>query len=67
MLGRAVEEMRRPLGEIVGIDPSRADQRPIDMMLDHPLERLGLRAFAQVKAGIEIEAIFALDVGADEG
>jgi hypothetical protein len=37
------------------------------MMLDHPLERPGLRAFAQVKAGIEIEAIFALDMGADEG
>jgi hypothetical protein len=67
MLGRSVEEMRRPLGEIVRIDPPRADQRPINMMLDHPLERPGLRAFAQVKAGIEIEAIFALDMGADEG
>ena len=32
---RAVEEMRRPLGKIVAIDPARADQRPIDMVLDH--------------------------------
>ena len=67
MLGRAVEEMRRPLGEILGIDPARADQRPIDVVLDHPLERPGLRALLQIKPGIEIEAIFAFDMGANEG
>ena len=44
VLGRAVEEMRRALGEIVRIDPARADQRPIDVVLDHALERPGLRA-----------------------
>ena len=42
VLGRAVEEMRRSLGKIVRIDPARTDQRPIDMVLDHPLERPGL-------------------------
>src|SRR6266540_2739118 len=40
----AVKEMRRTLGKIVAIDPARADQRPIDMVLDHPLEGPGLRA-----------------------
>jgi len=63
----AVEEMRRPLGEIVRIDPARADQSPIDMVLDHALECPGLRAFALAKARVEIEAVFLLDMRADEG
>ena len=67
MLGRAIEEMRRPLGKIFGIDPARTDQRPIDVMLDHSLERPGLRALLQIEAGIEIEAVFALDMRANEG
>ncbi len=44
MLGRRIEEMRRPLGEVFGVDPARANQRPIDVVLDHPLERPSLRA-----------------------
>ena len=67
MLRHAVEEMRRPLGKILGIDPARADQRPIDMVLDHPLERPGLRARLQAERGVEIEAVFAFDMGANEG
>ena len=67
MLRRPVEEMRRPLGKIVAIDPARADQRPIDMVLDHPLERPGLRARLQAERGVEIEAVFALDMRANEG
>src|SRR5207253_5962350 len=67
VLGHAVEEMRRTLGEILRIDPARADQRPIDMMLDHALERPGLGALLQAERRIEIEAVFALDMGADEG
>ena len=67
MFGRAVEEVRRPLGEIVGIDPARADQRPVDMMLDHPLERPGLRARLQAERRVEIKAVLSLDMRADEG
>ena len=36
-------------------------------MLDHALERPGLRARLQRQRGVEIEAIFALDMGANEG
>jgi len=64
---RAIEEMRRPLGEILRLDPARADQRPIDVMFDHPLERPCLRALLAVEPGVEIEAIFTFDMGADEG
>ncbi|MGY4423345.1 hypothetical protein ACVWY2_005794 [Bradyrhizobium sp. JR6.1] len=67
MIGRAVEEMRGPLGEIGVVDPARADQRPVDVMLDHALEGPGLRARLQAQRRVEIEAVFALEMGADEG
>ena len=63
MRRRAVEEMRRPLGKIVGIDPARADQRPIDMVLDHPLERPGLRARLQAERRVEVETVFGSRYG----
>ncbi len=44
MLGGAIEEMRGPFCKVFSIDPARTDQCPIDMVLDHPLERPGLRA-----------------------
>ena len=59
--------MRRALGKILGIDPARADQRPIDVVLDHPLERPGLRARLQTERRVEIEAVFAFDMRANEG
>ena len=67
MCRRAVEEMRRSLGEIVGIDPARADQRPIDMVLDHPLEGPGLGARLQAERGVEVETVFGFEMRADEG
>jgi hypothetical protein len=67
MLRRAVEEMRRPPGEVLGIDPARTDQGPIEMMLDHPLERPGLGALLQIERGVEIETVFAFDMRANEG
>ncbi len=36
-------------------------------MLDHALERPGLGALLQAQRRIEIEAVFALDMGTDEG
>src|SRR5438132_1011782 len=63
---RAVEEMRGSLGKIVAVDPARADQRPIDMMLDHPLEGPGLRARLEAERGVEIEAIFGFQMRPDE-
>jgi hypothetical protein len=36
-------------------------------MLDHPLDRPRLRALRGIEPGIEIETVFALDMGADEG
>ena len=59
--------MRRPLGKILGVDPARADQRPVDVVLDHPLERPGLRTLLQAQRRVEIEAVFAFDMRADEG
>ena len=63
---RAVEEMRRPLGKIVAIDPARADQRPVDVVLDHPLEGPGLRPRLQAERGIEIEAVFGFQMRTNE-
>src|SRR5439155_26355040 len=63
----AVEEMRRALGKIVAIDPARADQRPVDMVLDHPLERPSLRTRLQAERRIEIETVFGFQMGANEG
>jgi len=37
------------------------------MVLDHALERPGLRAHLAVEAGVEIKTISALDMGPDEG
>lgn len=67
VIGRAVEEMRRPFGEIRIVDPACADQRPIDVMLDHAFERPGLCARLQAQRRVEIETVFSLDMGADEG
>src|SRR6202049_4365347 len=67
MLGRAIEEMRRPFGKVFSIYPPRADQRPINMVLDHPLERPGLRALLQIKRRVEIETVFAFNMRANEG
>ena len=67
MRGCSVEEMRRPLGKVDGIDPARSNQRPINVMLDHPLERPGLRPLPQIKTGVEIEAVFGLNVRPNEG
>ena len=58
MVRGRVEEMRRPLGKIVAIDPARTHQRPIDMVFDHPLEGPGLRARLQAERGVEIETVF---------
>src|SRR5260370_42229649 len=67
MFGCGIEKMCRPLGEILRIGPTGTHQRPIEMMLDHPLKGPGLRALQRIQAAIEIEAVFSLNVGADEG
>ncbi len=67
MRRHGIEEMRRPLGEIFTVDPARADQRPIDMVFDHPLECPGLRARLQRQRRVEIETVFGFEMGADEG
>ncbi len=67
----ALRECRRRnatvLGEIIGIDPAHADQRPVEVMLDHPLDRPGLSALGEIETPIEIDVIFAFDIGADKG
>ena len=67
MVGRAVKEMRRPLGEIIRVNPARSDQRPIDVVFDHALKRPGLRTRLQTERRVEVEAIFAFNMRADEG
>src|SRR5258705_6055111 len=67
MLGRAIEEMRRPFGKVISIHPARADQRPIDVVLDHPLERPGLRTRLQAEGRVKVETVFAFEMRADEG
>src|ERR1700723_59596 len=67
MLRRRIEEMRGSLGKIFRIDPARAYQGPIDMVFDHAFERPGLRTLLQTKRRIEIEAVFALNMRANEG
>jgi hypothetical protein len=37
------------------------------MVLDHAFERPGPRPHLAIEPGVEIKAIFALDMGADEG
>src|SRR5690349_24114896 len=66
MLRRRIEKMRRALGEILRIDPAGADHRPIEMMFDHPFECPGLRTVLQAERGIEVESVFAFEVGANE-
>src|SRR5258708_37146271 len=59
--------MRRPLGKVRIVDPARADQPPIDMVLDHPLKRPGLRARLQAEGRVEVKAVFGFEMGANEG
>ena len=63
----AVEEMGRTLFEIHIVHPAVLDQREIEMVLEHALDRPGLRAFCMGQPGIEIEIVRALDMAADEG
>src|SRR3954451_24791858 len=67
MLGGSIEKMRGSLGEIFWIDPSRPDKRPVEMVFDHPLECPGLGALLQIQRSMEIEAVFVLDMRANEG
>jgi hypothetical protein len=55
------------LAKIFIIDPARADQCPIDVVLDHPFERPGLRPLLQIERGVEIETVFAFKMRANEG
>jgi hypothetical protein len=61
-----IEEMRWPFGEILVVHPARVDQREIEMIFQHALDRPGLRALLGRKTLVEIEGIFFLDMGADE-
>ena len=66
MFGCGFEKMRRSLGKILRIGPAGTHQRPIEMMLDHPLKGPGLGALQRVQTVVEIEAVLSLKMGADE-
>ncbi len=66
-LRRAVEEMRRSLLPVLVVQPARLQDREIEMILEHALDRPGLRALFGAQPLVEIEAVFLLDMGADEG
>ena len=58
--------MRGTFGEILVIHPARMDQREIEMIFQHALDRPGLRALFGRKALVEIEGVFLLDMGANK-
>src|SRR5882724_9900420 len=65
--GRAIEEMRRTLSPILVVDPAHLQDCEIKVVFEHALDRPGLRALLRAQTLVEIEAVFALDMGADEG
>src|SRR3546814_14296840 len=62
-----VEKARRAGGEILRRNPAEPRHRPAEVVFQHALDGPAFRALARIQPGIEVEAVFALDMGADEG
>src|SRR3546814_10486835 len=67
VLGRAIDEVCRPLLKIRGDEEAAIDDSEAEMVLDHALDRPSLSALVTIEALIEIDAILALDMRTDEG
>src|SRR6185437_9563166 len=66
-IGKPGEETAWALGEIGVVGPTQMQERPIEMVLQHALDRPADRALLGAEAGIEVDAARALDMAADEG
>src|SRR5215467_690325 len=62
-----VEEPRRAFAEILVIHPSVVHRDPIELVFSHFFECPGDRLLGIVEPLVEVDAIFFLDVPADEG
>src|SRR5829696_7459395 len=60
------EELRWACGEIGIVDPAVADHGPIEVVLAHLLDRPSDRPPLGGQTGVEVDAVFALQMQADE-
>src|SRR5471032_1637141 len=66
LIRRAGEKLRRALLEVFVDGPARVDNGPVEMILEHPLQRPAQAELLGREAGVEVNAVRALQVVEDE-